>query len=130
MDVGNSGLILPSVHGNSKHCFLRVTQWPEHMLRLLTFHFGIRHASVWKKIHDPLGQEQEALNSSSILAMDPEPALTLVYKECLFLQVFYLTHACGVENVNTAFPVYWICWDLPPLAQVWVWHRAGWLTQG
>lgn len=55
---------------------------------------------MWKKIRDPLGPEQEALNSSSILAMEPEPALTTGYKECLFLQVFYLTHAYGVENLR------------------------------
>jgi len=98
LDAGNSGLIFPSVHGNSNQCFLRVTQQPEHMLRLLTFHFGICHASVWKKIRDPSGQEQEALISSSILAVEPKPSLTLGYKECLFLQVFYLTCAYGVEN--------------------------------
>lgn len=39
---------------------------------------------MWKKkILDTLGQKQEALNSSSILALEPEPGLTLGYMECL-----------------------------------------------
>lgn len=69
------------------------------MLRLVTFHFSIHHASV-EKICNPSGQEQEALNSSSIFSCEVRASpLTPGYQECLFLQVFYLTHAYGIETL-------------------------------
>lgn len=93
-------------------------------------HFPFRR-TLWacgKKILDTSGQKQEALNRSSILALEPEPGLTLGYTECLdscrFLSNPSLwgwkpygtwTQLCSLLGFA------WIC----PL-----WHTSGWLAQG
>lgn len=43
------GLFYFLFYGNSSPSFLRVTQWPERTLGLLTFHFGVRCEHVEKK---------------------------------------------------------------------------------
>lgn len=135
LDAGNSGFILFSLLWKLKPIFPQSDPMARAHARSAHFPFRRMLWACGKKILDTSGQKQEALNRSSILALEPEPGLTLGYTECLdscrFLSNPSLwgwkpygtwTQLCSFLGFACICPL-WSWWEFGM-------HLVGWLKVG